>query len=66
MIDMTFSELVGGEPVEIDKQSPEPDASFRARLLRLATEDDRHYIEIAGPYELDSFGTKYNLPREGI
>ncbi|MCJ2016868.1 hypothetical protein MKK84_05400 [Methylobacterium sp. E-065] len=44
---------------------PEPDELFRARLLRVVSEELRPFARIAVGAELDAMGRKYNRFRTG-
>ena len=45
---------------------PEPDELFRARLLRVVSEELRPFVRIAVGAELDAMGRKHNRFRTGV
>ena len=45
---------------------PEPDDTFRARLLRVVGEELRPFVRIAIRPELDAIGRKYGRFRTGV
>ena len=46
--------------------APEPDELFRARLLRVVSEELRPYVRIAVGAELDAMGRNHNRFRTGV
>lgn len=45
---------------------PEPDTTFRERLLRVVAEKDRLLALVASGYDLDQLGRKYDRYRTGV
>ncbi|QGY04779.1 hypothetical protein MMSR116_24880 [Methylobacterium mesophilicum SR1.6/6] len=45
---------------------PEPDELFRARLLRVVVDNDRHLVRMAYGAFLDHIGRKYGRFRTGV
>ncbi|MGW8788728.1 hypothetical protein [Heyndrickxia sporothermodurans] len=45
---------------------PEPDDLFRARLLRVVDEKDRHVAQVGVGAQLDRLGRKYDVFRTGV
>lgn len=45
---------------------PEPDELFRARLLRVVSEELRPFVRIAVGAEFDAMGRKHNRFRTGV
>lgn len=46
--------------------TPEPDDLFRARLLRVVSEELRPFVRIAAGAEPDAMGRRHNRFRTGI
>jgi hypothetical protein len=45
---------------------PEPDELFRARILRVVAENERHLVRMAYGAHLDHIGRKYDRFRTGV
>jgi len=45
---------------------PEPDDLFRARLLRVVADNERHLVRMAYGAHLDHIGRKYGRFRTGV
>ncbi len=45
---------------------PEPDELFRARLLRVVDDADRHVAQVGVGAQLDRLGRKYDVYRTGV
>jgi hypothetical protein len=49
-----------------EMSDPESDADFRARLLRIVSEEDRHLVQTLSGKHLDQIGREYDRFRTGV